>query len=257
MMSYLTERYIIDNNGASKIDKQGKTMKRSSEFLLRGAVRLAQGGKEEEADYLLGLLAEDEKADRAPAPKPVVVVEPKVVTPTRPAADRVYRSLDVAHLIGVEKRTIERWRHDGKLVPAYVTPGGHSRYTQQQVDEIRATIDAGEGRQLSSTANSEKTGTDPRPTLTKVQIHDIHVRLDSVKLGDIVTPRDAHAWVDPRPARGKRLEQVYLLLARRRPDFMNPSGRFGGSARAKAEFRRQNLLTVAGNVRALTRGDDR
>lgn len=40
---------------------------------------------------------------------------------------------DVAAQCEVTVRTVERWRESGYFTPALRTPGGHSRYTKEQV----------------------------------------------------------------------------------------------------------------------------
>lgn len=40
---------------------------------------------------------------------------------------------DVTIELGVSVRTVERWRESGYFTPALRTPGGHSRYTKEQV----------------------------------------------------------------------------------------------------------------------------
>lgn len=50
---------------------------------------------------------------------------------------KLYTASQVAKMLGVHKRTIDRYRSEGKLVPAQKTLGGHSRYTEQQVEEIK------------------------------------------------------------------------------------------------------------------------
>ncbi len=40
---------------------------------------------------------------------------------------------DVANDLDVTVRTVERWRESGYFVPDKKTPGGHSRYSREQV----------------------------------------------------------------------------------------------------------------------------
>jgi excisionase family DNA binding protein len=39
--------------------------------------------------------------------------------------------------LGVTIRTIERWRESGVLIPAQRTAGNHSRYTEQQICDLK------------------------------------------------------------------------------------------------------------------------
>ena len=39
--------------------------------------------------------------------------------------------------IGVTIRTVERWRQDGSFVPERRTRGGHSRYSEDQVEQFK------------------------------------------------------------------------------------------------------------------------
>jgi len=39
--------------------------------------------------------------------------------------------------IGVTIRTIERWRESGVLIPAQRTAGNHSRYTEEQICQMK------------------------------------------------------------------------------------------------------------------------
>lgn len=48
-----------------------------------------------------------------------------------------YTSLETARKLGVSTRTLERYRSSGKFVPAFKTVGGHSRYTEDQINEIK------------------------------------------------------------------------------------------------------------------------
>lgn len=47
------------------------------------------------------------------------------------------RTQDVALEFKVTIRTIERWRETGYFVPEIRTGGGHSRYTQEQVQCLK------------------------------------------------------------------------------------------------------------------------
>lgn len=48
----------------------------------------------------------------------------------------LYTTSQIAKIIGVTKRTIDRWRSKGIFIPEVKTPGGHSRYTKKQLDEL-------------------------------------------------------------------------------------------------------------------------
>lgn len=45
-----------------------------------------------------------------------------------------YTAQKTAQLLGVTTRTLERWRSTGKFVPEIRTAGGHSRYSQEQIE---------------------------------------------------------------------------------------------------------------------------
>lgn len=47
-----------------------------------------------------------------------------------------YTSAQTANLLGVSRRTLERWRTSGKFVPEFKTLGGHSRYSEEQINQI-------------------------------------------------------------------------------------------------------------------------
>ena len=49
---------------------------------------------------------------------------------------KFYTAGQVAQMVGVTKRTVDKWRAEGKFVPEVRTPGGHSRYTEKQVNEL-------------------------------------------------------------------------------------------------------------------------
>ena len=53
---------------------------------------------------------------------------------------KLYTASQAAKMLGVHKRTIDRYRADGKLIPAQKTLGGHSRYTEQQIEEIKNKV---------------------------------------------------------------------------------------------------------------------
>ena len=49
---------------------------------------------------------------------------------------KVYTSAQTAKIFNVTTRTLERWRSSGKFVPESRTVGGHSRYSEEQIDAI-------------------------------------------------------------------------------------------------------------------------
>lgn len=52
-----------------------------------------------------------------------------------------YTSAQTANLLGVSRRTLERWRTSGKFVPEFKTLGGHSRYSEEQINQIKSNDD--------------------------------------------------------------------------------------------------------------------
>ena len=44
-------------------------------------------------------------------------------------------SQDVARRLNVNRRTVARWVREGKLTPAYTTPGGQLRFRWSEVDD--------------------------------------------------------------------------------------------------------------------------
>lgn len=48
-----------------------------------------------------------------------------------------YTTLEVAQVLGVSVRTVERWRSEGKFTPSRSTKGGHSRYSLEQVVKMK------------------------------------------------------------------------------------------------------------------------
>jgi excisionase family DNA binding protein len=48
--------------------------------------------------------------------------------------DEILTSADVARLFKVDVMTVRRWSLDGRLSPAFRTPGGHRRYRRSQVE---------------------------------------------------------------------------------------------------------------------------
>ena len=51
-----------------------------------------------------------------------------------------YTSAQTANLLGVSRRTLERWRTSGKFVPEFKTLGGHSRYSEEQINQIQPFV---------------------------------------------------------------------------------------------------------------------
>lgn len=45
---------------------------------------------------------------------------------------------NVAEILGVTVRTVERWRESGALIPEKRTNGNHSRYTEEQICQFKA-----------------------------------------------------------------------------------------------------------------------
>lgn len=45
-----------------------------------------------------------------------------------------------ADALGVSTRTVQRWIANGQVVPAHRTLGGHARFTEAQVAEVRGRI---------------------------------------------------------------------------------------------------------------------
>lgn len=56
----------------------------------------------------------------------------------------MYTPQHVSDLLGVSLRTLERWRSSGKFVPVMRTPGGHSRYSKEQVELAQKGVFDGE-----------------------------------------------------------------------------------------------------------------
>ena len=49
----------------------------------------------------------------------------------------LYTTSEVARQLGVDDSTVRRWVSSGKVIPAVTTPGGHKRFTEDQVDQLR------------------------------------------------------------------------------------------------------------------------
>lgn len=47
-----------------------------------------------------------------------------------------FTSSQTADIFGVSTRTLERWRSLKKLIPDSRTIGGHSRYSEQQIEAV-------------------------------------------------------------------------------------------------------------------------
>jgi excisionase family DNA binding protein len=43
---------------------------------------------------------------------------------------------EVAQLLRVDPKTVTRWAKEGRLPPAFVTPGGHRRYRLEDVEAL-------------------------------------------------------------------------------------------------------------------------
>jgi excisionase family DNA binding protein len=49
--------------------------------------------------------------------------------------ERLMTSQDVARRLNVNRRTVARWVREGKLSPAYTTPGGQLRFRWEDVED--------------------------------------------------------------------------------------------------------------------------
>ena len=70
----------------------------------------------------------------------------KPSTPTRPAPPSLYRTKDVVELLGISRRQLQYWSQTDLVVPSEKTPGGHHRYTFEDLVALKAAkrlIDAG------------------------------------------------------------------------------------------------------------------
>ena len=47
-----------------------------------------------------------------------------------------FTASQAADIFGVTTRTLERWRSSKKFVPDSRTSGGHSRYSEKQIEEV-------------------------------------------------------------------------------------------------------------------------
>lgn len=50
---------------------------------------------------------------------------------------KFYTPEQTAEKLGVSKRTLTRWRVEGKFVPDSKTAGGHSRYSEKQLERAK------------------------------------------------------------------------------------------------------------------------
>lgn len=50
----------------------------------------------------------------------------------------LYRSGDVAKVLGVSTAAIAKWSKTGRLVPDYITGGGHRLFDKERIDTIKA-----------------------------------------------------------------------------------------------------------------------
>lgn len=50
---------------------------------------------------------------------------------------KYYTSTEMAKELGVGTRTLADWDRQGHLVPAWRSPGGHRRYSEDQLNKIR------------------------------------------------------------------------------------------------------------------------
>ena len=49
-----------------------------------------------------------------------------------------FTSQQFANELGITVRTLERWRSDNKLIPAMRTRGNHSRYSKEQLCQLKS-----------------------------------------------------------------------------------------------------------------------
>ena len=61
--------------------------------------------------------------------------------------DRLVTSAELARVLGLSARTIQRYRQSGDLVPDVVSPGGHARW---DVERVRTRL-----RELAAQRDSE------------------------------------------------------------------------------------------------------
>jgi DNA-binding transcriptional MerR regulator len=66
--------------------------------------------------------------------------------PGRATSPLVYRTGDVVQILGISRRQLQYWAQTDLIVPSEKTPGGHHRYTFEDLVALKATkrlIDAG------------------------------------------------------------------------------------------------------------------
>lgn len=51
----------------------------------------------------------------------------------------LYTTRQLAEMFGVDDSTVRRWVSTGKATPEIVTPGGHMRFSQAEVDRLLGT----------------------------------------------------------------------------------------------------------------------
>jgi DNA-binding transcriptional MerR regulator len=62
------------------------------------------------------------------------------------ASAETYRSGDVVEILGISRRQLQYWAQTGLVVPSHQTPGGHGRYSFEDLVALKAAkrlIDAG------------------------------------------------------------------------------------------------------------------
>lgn len=60
--------------------------------------------------------------------------------------NRTSRTRDVVQLLGVSRRQLQYWSTIGLVMPSEKTPGGHNRYTHEDIEALRTVkslIDSG------------------------------------------------------------------------------------------------------------------
>ena len=50
--------------------------------------------------------------------------------------DQLISSGDAARMLGVAPTTLLRWATEGKIAPALVTPGGHTRWRRSDIEAL-------------------------------------------------------------------------------------------------------------------------
>jgi len=62
------------------------------------------------------------------------------------AGDEAFRSGDVVEILGISRRQLQYWAQTGLVAPSHQTPGGHRRYSFEDLVALKAAkrlIDAG------------------------------------------------------------------------------------------------------------------